>query len=136
MDPKTRNYKGRKEAIDAKRVTLRTFLDGIPAYTSIMEDLSYVGTKAVAARVAVQLATAVRNSVRFRIWGLQRKALRYRLRDHVLALTTLLVLSGKTLEKLLNELQLFLRDPRNHRDDGDCGSPSPERGAKTHFLTV
>ena len=69
MDPETRNHKGKNTIGEAKRVALRTLLDGVPAYLNLAPHLSFSGAKFLANRVAEQLATATKNSVVFRIWG-------------------------------------------------------------------
>jgi len=123
MDPETRRRKGRTEAGEVKRVELRNFLDGLPAYVDLAPHLSFSNAKFLANRVAEQLATATRNGVVFRLWSLQRGILRCRLRLHLRRHR--LTLNGKQLERLLNDLQLFLRNPGNFREEGDYGYGAP-----------
>jgi len=131
MDPETRNHKGKNTIGEAKRVALRTLLDGVPAYLNLAPHLSFSGAKFLANRVAEQLATATKNSVVFRIWGFQRKALRFRLRRALflqnLGLPTAqkISISGKEMEKLLTDLQLFTRDPGNFKAHGQYGFEAP-----------
>ena len=131
MDPETRNHKGKNTIGEAKRVALRTLLDGVPAYLNLAPHLSFSGAKFLANRVAEQLATATKNSVVVRIWGFQRKALRFRLRRALflqnLGLPTAqkISISGKEMEKLLTDLQLFTRDPGNFKAHGQYGFEAP-----------
>lgn len=124
MDPVTRHQRGKSAAGEARRVALRTFVDQVPAYHTLAPFLSYSGAKFLANRVAQQLATSTKNGVVFRLWGLQRKALRYwiKRRVHFAKLQGVdVAINGKEMEKLLNDLQLFLRNPARHRADGLYG---------------